>query len=96
MFARENGTYSTVRRTRMRRSSRMTDGSLRLNETERISRSYTATISTLPWHQSVIAFCQCTTRSGSYVALSSSVCSMTRKRVSFLPDSPGLSRVGRV
>ena len=65
MLARENGTYSTVRRIRMRRSSRITDGSLMLNETDRTSRSYTAMISTLPWHQSVMAFCQCTTRKGS-------------------------------
>jgi hypothetical protein len=65
MLARENGTYSAVRRTRIRRSSLITDGSLMLNETDRISRSWCATISTLPWHQSVIAFCQCTTRRGS-------------------------------
>src|SRR6266508_6784783 len=54
----------------------MTDGSLKLNETARISRSWTATISTLPWHQRVTAFCQCTTLSGSYVAFRRSVCSM--------------------
>jgi hypothetical protein len=31
----------------------------------------------LPWHHSVIAFRQCTTRSGSYEALRGSVCSMS-------------------
>jgi hypothetical protein len=55
----------------------MTDGSLRLNDTDRISRSlYTEMTSTFPWHQSVIAFCQWTTLRGSYVALSRSVCSI--------------------
>src|SRR5213593_1427541 len=74
----------------MYRSRRMTDGSLKLNETERISRSYTRTTSTLPWHQSVTAFCQCTTLSGSYVAFNSSVCSIARQAaktcVGILPD----------
>src|SRR6476620_8480450 len=55
----------------------MTDGSLKLNETDRTSRSYTEITSTFPWHQSVIAFCQWTTLSGSYVALSRSVCSIS-------------------
>ena len=36
----------------------MTDGSLKLKETDRTSRSYTEMTSTFPWHQSVIAFCQ--------------------------------------
>src|SRR5262245_45665766 len=54
----------------------MTEGSLKLNETARTSRSYTEMISTLPWHQSVTAFCQLTILSGSYDALRSSVCSM--------------------
>src|SRR5215470_16646852 len=53
----------------------MTDGSLKLNETARTSRSYTEMTSTLPWHQSVTAFCQWTIFRGSYDALSSSVCS---------------------
>src|SRR5215472_6897873 len=53
----------------------MTDGSLKLNETARISRSYTEMISTFPWHQSVTAFCQWTILRGSYDALRSSVCS---------------------
>ena len=43
----------------------MTDGSLKLNETARISRSYTEMTSTLPWHESVTAFCQWTILSGS-------------------------------
>ena len=54
----------------------MTDGSLKLKETDRTSRSYTEITSTFPWHQRVIAFCQWTTFSGSYVALSRSVCSI--------------------
>src|SRR3954469_19460786 len=54
----------------------MTDGSLKLNETDRTSRSYTEMTSTFPWHQRVIAFCQWTTFSGSYVALRRSVCSI--------------------
>jgi hypothetical protein len=54
----------------------MTDGSLKLNETDRTSRSYTLMTSTFPWHQRVIAFCQWTTFSGSYVALRRSVCSI--------------------
>src|SRR5574338_733841 len=54
----------------------MTDGSLKLKETDRTSRSYTEMTSTFPWHQSVIAFCQWTTFRGTYVALSRSVCSM--------------------
>src|SRR5437868_10458095 len=58
----------------------MTEGSLRLNETARISLSYTEMTSTFPWHQSVTAFCQWTILSGSYVALRSSVCSMTAIR----------------
>src|SRR5215831_12785730 len=58
----------------------MTEGSLKLNETARISRSYTEIISTLPWHQSVTAFCQWTTFRGSYEALRSSVCSMMTLR----------------
>ena len=43
----------------------MTDGSLKLTETARISRSYTEMTSTLPWHQSVMAFCQWTILRGS-------------------------------
>ena len=54
----------------------MTDGSLKLKDTDRTSRSYTEITSTFPWHQRVIAFCQWTTFSGSYVALSRSVCSI--------------------
>src|SRR5215208_2071860 len=54
----------------------MTDGSLKLKDTDRTSRSYTEITSTFPWHQRVIAFCQLTTFSGSYVALSRSVCSI--------------------
>src|SRR5678816_3620319 len=54
----------------------MTDGSLKLIETARISRSYTEITSTLPWHESVIAFCQCTILRGSYDAFRRSVCSM--------------------
>src|SRR5437870_3848587 len=64
----------------MYRRSRMTDGSLKLNETARISLSYTEMTSTLPWHQSVTAFCQWTTLSGSYDAFSRSVCSMRLRR----------------
>ena len=45
----------------------MTEGSLKLKETARISLSYTEMTSTFPWHQSVTAFCQWTTFSGSYV-----------------------------
>jgi len=60
----------------------MTDGSLKLIETDRISRSYSEMTSTLPWHKSVIAFCQCTTLSGSYVAFKRSVCSIA---ISFCP-----------
>ena len=56
----------------------MTEGSLKLNDTDRTSRwSYTEMTSTLPWHQSVTAFCQWTTLSGSYVAFRRSVCSIT-------------------
>src|SRR3954449_1851514 len=33
--------------------------------------------STFPWHHKVMAFCQWTTLSGSYVALSRSVCSIS-------------------
>src|SRR5262245_13418042 len=80
MFARENGTYSAVRRMRIRRNNRMTDGSLIEKETDRTSRSWCATISTLPWHQSVMAFCQCTIRRGSYVAFNSNVCSIRTRR----------------
>src|SRR3954452_23176615 len=54
----------------------MTEGSLKVNLTEWISRSYEDITSTFPWHQSVIAFCQWTTFSGSYVALRRSVCSI--------------------
>src|SRR5471030_1302693 len=59
----------------MYRRRRMTDGILKLNETARTSRSYTEMTSTLPWHQSVTAFCQLTILRGSYDALRSSVCS---------------------
>src|SRR5207247_8082710 len=61
----------------MYRSRRMTEGSFRLNETARISLSYTEMTSTFPWHHSVTAFCQWTILSGSYVAFSSNVCSIT-------------------
>src|SRR5918996_4960573 len=62
----------------MYRSSRITDGSLKLKVTERTSRwSYVEMTSTFPWHQSVTAFCQWTTFRGSYVALSRSVCSIS-------------------
>src|ERR1044071_3616063 len=54
----------------------MTDGSLKLMETARISRSYTEITSTLPWHQSVTAFCQWTIFRGSYDAFRRSVCSI--------------------
>src|SRR5439155_2885854 len=60
----------------MYRSRRMTEGSLKLNETAWISLSYTEMTSTFPWHHSVTAFCQWTIFSGSYDALSRSVCSM--------------------
>src|SRR6185295_14146594 len=60
----------------MYRSRRMTDGSLKLTETARTSRSYTEMTSTLPWHQSVTAFCQWTIFRGSYDAFRRSVCSM--------------------
>ena len=53
----------------------MTDGSLKLKDTARISRSYTEMTSTFPWHQSVTAFCQWTILSGSYDAFRRSVCS---------------------
>ena len=43
----------------------MTDGSLKLIETECTSRSWTEMTSTFPWHQSVTAFFQWTTLSGS-------------------------------
>src|SRR5690606_11262434 len=76
MFARENGTSSNARLIRMRRRRRITDGSLKLTDTDRTSRSYTDTTSTFPWHQSVIAFCQWTTLRGSHVALRRSVCSI--------------------
>src|SRR5215813_12373068 len=64
----------------MYRSRRMTDGSLKLMETARISRSYTEMISTFPWHQSVTAFCQWTILSGSYDAFRSRVCSIADVR----------------
>src|SRR5215203_886093 len=57
----------------------MTDGSLKLIETARISLSYTEMTSTLPWHQRVTAFCQWTILRGSYDALRSSVCSIGAK-----------------
>src|SRR5436190_7109247 len=63
----------------------MTDGSLKLNDTARISRSYTEMISTFPWHHSVTAFCQWTILRGSYDALRSSVCS-TEDLGRILPD----------
>src|SRR5205085_292190 len=59
----------------MYRSRRITEGSLKLNDTARISRSYTEMTSTFPWHHSVTAFCQWTILRGSYDALRSSVCS---------------------
>src|ERR1700730_4772682 len=54
----------------------MTEGSFRLNETARISLSYTEMTSTFPWHQSVTAFCQLTILRGSYDAFRRSVCSI--------------------
>src|SRR4051812_36833167 len=57
----------------MYRSRRMTDGSLTVNETARISRSYSRMTSTLPWQSRVIAFCQFTILSGSYDAFRRSV-----------------------
>src|SRR5579864_7208274 len=63
----------------MKRSSRMTDGSLIVNVTEWISRSYSRTTSTLPWNRSVSAFCQSTIFSGSYVAFRRSVCSIPNR-----------------
>jgi cell wall-associated NlpC family hydrolase len=59
----------------------MTDGSLKLIDTARISLSYTEMTSTLPWHHSVTAFCQWTILSGSYDALRSSVCSIRAKEI---------------
>src|SRR5439155_8388711 len=59
------------------RSKRITEGILKLKVTAWISRSCTSTISTFPWHHSVTAFCQWTILSGSYVAFSSNVCSIT-------------------
>ena len=64
------------------RSSRMTDGSLKLNEGERTSRSYEEMTSTFPWHQSVTAFCQWTILRGSYDAFRRSVCSISFARPS--------------
>src|SRR4029450_9722012 len=69
----------------------MTDGSLKLNETDRTSRSYTEMTSTFPWHQRVIAFCQWTTFRGSYVALRRSVCSIIVEPL--CPTDCGLSRI---
>src|SRR6476620_787216 len=74
-------------------SRRMTDGSLRLNETARISLSYTEMTSTFPWHQSVTAFCQWTILSGSYDAFRRSVCS---KLFGILPDACRGVKVGRL
>ncbi len=54
----------------------MTEGSLKLKETDRTSRSYTEMTSTFPWHHNVMAFCQWTTLRGSYVAFNRSVCSI--------------------
>ena len=72
----------------------MTDGSLKLKETARISRSYTAMTSTFPWHQSVIAFCQWTILSGSYDAFRRSVCSMSDRALDceFCPTPVEVSR----
>ena len=53
-------------------------------ETEWTSRSYSRTTSTFPWQSSVMAFCQWTIFSGSYVALSRSVCSIRE------PGHPGI------
>src|SRR5450759_5215445 len=72
----------------MYRSRRMTDGSLKLMETARISRSYTEMTSTFPWHQSVTAFCQWTIFRGSYDAFRRSVCS---KLLEFCPTPHGVS-----
>src|SRR6476620_2719764 len=69
----------------------MTDGSLKLKETDRTSRSYTEMTSTFPWHQRVIAFCQWTTLSGSYVAFRRSVCSIIVE--SLCPTDQRLSRI---
>src|SRR5918993_297556 len=76
----------------------MTDGSLKLNETERTSRSsYTLMTSTFPWHQSVIAFCQLTTLRGSYVALSRSVCSINLSHFArWAPDCQGYKADNRI
>src|SRR5687768_10591611 len=63
---------------RTKRRRRMTEGSLKLNETPLISRSWTAITSTFFWHQSVIAFCQSTILRGSYEAFRRSACSMAR------------------
>src|SRR2546429_7538044 len=81
----------------------MTEGSLKLNETARTSRSYTEMISTLPWHQSVTAFCQWTILRGSYDALRSSVCSTAILILRWIvPDGPlkcqaadGLKPIGK-
>src|SRR5436853_4440334 len=62
----------------------MTDGSLNVMETPWMSRSYTSTTSTFPWHQSVTAFCQWTILRGSYDAFRRSVCS---KLFGILPDA---------
>src|SRR3982751_5939318 len=80
----------------MYRSKRMTDGSLKLIETPRISLSYTEITSTFRWHQSVTAFCQSTILRGSYDAFRRSVCSISvlrllsaflgAERVEILPD----------
>src|SRR4051812_46525292 len=72
----------------------MTDGSLKLKLTEWISRSYEEMTSTFPWHHRVMAFCQCTTLRGSYVALSRSVCSI--KPESFCLMGFGVSKGWRV
>src|SRR5262245_30477404 len=56
----------------------MTDGSLKLIETARISRSYSLMTSTFPWQRSVMAFCQWTILRGSYDAFSSSVWSIVQ------------------
>src|SRR5438105_6939351 len=71
----------------------MTDGSLKLNETARTSRSYTEMTSTLPWHQSVTAFCQWTILRGSYDALSSSVCSKVDLRWILHDEVPHCQRL---
>src|SRR3954465_13533407 len=64
----------------MYRSSRMTEGSLKLMETPWISLSYTEITSTFRWHHSVTAFCQSTILRGSYDAFRRSVCSMSPLR----------------